>query len=88
MLQAERGRQYDKDGSGERSHTVVAKMFNALRGKDLAPSDVFLILEFVKLARQYSNPERLHMDSVQDKVSYSALWGEAIIGEHESALGS
>lgn len=88
MLQAQRGKQYDKNGTEERSHTVVANMFNALRGKDLAPSDIFLILEFVKLARQYSIPDRLHLDSVIDKVSYSSLWGEALIGEHERAVDS
>lgn len=87
-LQAERGAQYDKSGTEERSHTVVADMFNTLRGKDLAPSDIFLILEFVKLARQYSNPNRLHLDSVVDKISYSSLWGEALIGEHEQAVDS
>lgn len=81
-LQAERGAEFNKKGSEERSHTVVAGMFNLLRGKDLAPSDIFLILEFLKLARQYSNPERLHADSVLDKTSYSSLWGEALIDEH------
>lgn len=87
-LQAERGAEFNKKGSEERSHTVVAGMFNLLRGKDLAPSDIFLILEFLKLARQYSNPERLHADSVLDKTSYSSLWGEALIDEHTSAQKS
>lgn len=81
-LQKERGRDYDEAGLEERSHVVVCRMFNILRGKELAPSDIFLILEFVKLARQYSYPERLHLDSVLDKTSYSSLWGESLIREH------
>lgn len=82
QLQEERGRDYDKEGKEERSNHVVADLFNILKGEQvLAPSDVFLILEFVKLARQYSNPNRLHLDSVMDKTSYSSLWGEALIQE-------
>lgn len=81
-LQAERGAHYDTQGTEERSGAKVAAMFNTLRGTELEESDIYLILEFVKLSRQYSNPGRLHGDSVLDKTSYSSLWGEALFREH------
>ena len=81
-IQAERGAQYDTKGTEERSAAKVAAMFNVLRGTELVASDIYLILEFVKLSRQYSNPDRLHEDSVLDKTSYSSLWGEALFREH------
>jgi hypothetical protein len=81
QVQAERGKQYDAKGTGERSFQAAADAFNAVTGRDLKGSDVCLILEMVKLVRQYSSPDRLHEDSVLDKVSYSALWAEQITQE-------
>lgn len=80
-VQSERGKQYDATGSGERSFAAAASAFNAVTGKDLKGSDVCLILEMVKLVRQYSSPDRLHADSVLDKVSYSSLWAEELVKE-------
>ena len=77
-VQTERGKQYDASGTGERSFAAAASAFNAVRGKDLTGSDICLVLEFVKLVRQYSQDDRLHADSVLDKVSYSALWAEEL----------
>ena len=84
-VQAERGEQYDKSGSGERSFAAAAKAFNAITGKDLKGSDVCLILEMVKNVRQYSDPRRLHEDSVLDKVSYASLWAEELHKELANA---
>lgn len=80
-VQSQRGKQYDANGAGERSFAAAASAFNAVTGKDLKGSDVCLILEMVKLVRQYSSPDRLHGDSVLDKVSYSALWAEMLTSE-------
>ncbi len=80
-VQTERGKQYDASGTGERSFAAAAAAFNAVRGKDLTGSDICLVLEFVKLVRQYSQDDRLHADSVLDKVSYSALWAEELTKE-------
>lgn len=80
-VQLERGKQYDASGTGERSFDAAAVAFNCVTGKNLRGSDVCLILEMVKLVRQYSDPSRLHADSVLDKVSYSALWAEQITAE-------
>lgn len=77
-VQAERGKQYDANQTGERSFEAAAKAFNALTGSNLKGSDVCLMLVCVKAVRQYSNPDRLHDDSVLDLVSYAALWGEEL----------
>jgi hypothetical protein len=77
-VQAERGEQYDSKGTGERSFAAAAEAYNAVTGRDLKGSDVCLILEMVKNVRQYSDPTRLHADSVLDKVSYAVLWAEEL----------
>ena len=80
-VQSERGKQYDASGTGERSFKAAADAFNALTGNQLKGSDVCLLLVCLKAVRQYSNPARVHDDSVLDLVSYSALWGEEIYNE-------
>lgn len=80
-IQKERGQEYDSKSTKERSFKQAANAFNQLTGKNLKGSDVCLILECVKLVRQYSNPDRLHEDSILDKVSYSSLWAEEITSE-------
>jgi hypothetical protein len=80
-VQAVRAEQYDASKTGERSFNAAAQAYNAITGGELKGSDVCLILEMVKLVRQYSDPKRLHEDSVLDKVSYSSLWAEEITKE-------
>ena len=77
-VQVERGKQYDATGSGERSFKATAEAFNAITGASLKGSDVCLILQCLKDIRQYSDPTRLHEDSLLDKVSYASLWAEEL----------
>jgi hypothetical protein len=77
-VQAERGKQYDSSGSGERSFAAAAAAFNAITGRDLKGSDICLLLQILKDVRQYSDPSRLHEDSLLDKVSYASLHAEEI----------
>lgn len=79
-VQTERGEQYDSEG-GERSFQAVATAFNAITGKELKGSDICLVLQLLKDVRQYSNPNRLHEDSVLDKVSYASLHAEELTKE-------
>jgi len=81
QVQLERGKQYDASGTGERSFDAAAEAFNCITGKSLRGSDVCLILVMVKLVRQYSDPTRLHADSVLDMVSYASLWAEELTKE-------
>lgn len=81
QIQSERAKQYDASGTGERSFEAAAEAFNCVTGKNLRGSDVCLIMEMVKLVRQYSDPTRLHEDSVLDAVSYSSLWAEELTKE-------
>lgn len=79
-VQIERGKQYNSE-EGERSFKAVATAFNAITGKDLKGSDICLVQQILKDVRQYSNPTRLHSDSVLDKVSYASLHAEELTHE-------
>ncbi len=81
QVQLERGGEYDASGTGERSFDAAAEAFNCITGKHLRGSDVCLILELVKKVRQYSDPARLHADSVLDAVSYGSLWAGELTKE-------
>lgn len=77
-VQNQRGEQYDSKGTGERSFAAAASAFNAMTGQNLKGSDVCLLLACVKAVRQYSDPTRVHEDSLLDLVSYASLWAEEI----------
>lgn len=74
----ERGKQYEPQNSQnvkhENSFEPVAIAYNAVTGASLQGSDIALILDLLKKVRQYSNPTRLHFDSLVDSVNYTALW--------------
>lgn len=79
----ERGKQYDSP-DGERSFDKVAQAFSVVSGKQLAGSDVALILALVKIVRDQTgkNP---HEDSLVDLVAYAALYFEQRMGESKNA---
>lgn len=74
-LQEERGKQYDSP-DGERSFAKVAAMFSAATGIALESHYIALIQTHLKHVRAYSNTNKVHQDSLEDAVSYSALWAE------------
>lgn len=80
-VQAERGKQYDASGTGERSFDAAARAFNALTCEKLSGSDVCLLLTCVKVVRQNSNKSRLHDDSLLDGISYLSLWADELTKE-------
>lgn len=77
-VQNQRGEQYGPKGTGERSFAAAASAFNAMTGKNLKGSDACLLLTCVKAVRQYSDPTRVHEDSLLDLVSYASLWAEEL----------
>lgn len=79
-VQSQRGKEYQGDDN-ERSFQTVADAFNTITGRDLKASDICLILTTLKLVRQYSDPNRLHADSLLDGVSYMSLWAEELTRE-------
>jgi len=79
-LQEERGLQYDK--GQERSAAKVAQVFNTITGKDLTEEDVWMLLVVLKQVRYYSNVSAKHRDSVEDLISYAALFGESVLKEN------
>ena len=78
-IQEQRAAEYEQS-QGERSFAKIATIYNTLRGADLKPSDIALILSILKDVRLYSQ-DGLHRDSVIDKISYASLWGELIMEE-------
>ncbi len=83
-VQQERGREYDKAQSKERSFQKVANAFNAITGKDITAAEVCLMLQVLKDVRQWSN-DRLHHDSVLDGVSYASLKAEELYNQYETS---
>lgn len=79
-LLKERGKTYDTKG-GERSAAKVATAFNAVTGRDLSASEVWLILLLLKEVRQFSRKE-YHQDSAEDAVAYTALMAEELNNEN------
>lgn len=77
-VQEERGKQYDVTATSERSFKSTATAFNAITGSNLKGSDICLMLQILKDVRQYSNPNRLHEDSMLDKISYASLHAEEL----------
>lgn len=73
---ADRGEEYDST-NGERSGVKVAAAFSAITGKSITAAEVYLLLQLVKDARQWSRP-RYHEDSAIDCVAYAALKAEAL----------
>ena len=78
QVQKQRGEQYNSKGAGERSFAAAATAYNAITGHNLKGSDVCLMLQVLKDVRQYSDPTRLHEDSLLDKVSYASLHAEEL----------
>jgi len=76
-LLAERGAQYDKP-SGERSMGKTVTAFNIITGHTLSEAEGWLLLQLLKDVRQWQTPGKMHRDSAEDCVSYSALKAEAL----------
>lgn len=74
----ERAETYDQP-TGERSAAKTAKAFNAITGKDITESEVWLLLQLLKDVRQWSC-EDYHQDSAEDCIAYAALKAESLEG--------
>lgn len=72
----ERASTYDQP-TGERSAAKTAMAFNAITGKDIAESEVWLLLQLLKDVRQWSRKE-YHQDSAEDCIAYAALKAESL----------
>lgn len=79
---SDRAATYDQ-ADGERSAVKCAAAFNAITGKDLTESDVWLLLAILKMVRQFSTPD-YHKDSAEDLIAYSALLAESLEKQHET----
>jgi hypothetical protein len=71
----DRAATYDKP-DGERSMGKTVAAFNAITGRDLRESEGWLLLAVLKMVRSEQR-EAPHRDSIEDGISYAALYGEA-----------
>lgn len=92
-IQAERGKQYDKDDESscgqERSMERTVQLFNTLCGKDIAkqelsyPKEMYLresqgwLFMILLKLVRSESKKEPHEDSIKDLISYASLYGEA-----------
>lgn len=79
---SERGKEYDPNGTKERSFAEVAAAFNVVTGNRLKGSDVCLMLTLLKIVRQNA-AKGFHLDSAIDGVNYMALYAELLQKESQ-----
>lgn len=70
----ERGNQNGYDADKERSAAKIAKVFNALTGRDLTEQEAWTFMICLKLVRNQNKPRR---DNIVDLIGYAALLGES-----------
>ena len=70
---------FQKAVENVRSAAKTAKAFNAITGKDITESEVWLLLQLLKDVRQWSR-EDYHQDSAEDCIAYAALKAESLEG--------
>ena len=73
---AARGKQYDKDGTKERSMAKTVKAFNAITGQDLTAVQGWAFMQVLKQVRFFSNTTEPHRDSLIDNGAYALLQAE------------
>lgn len=74
----ERAETYDQP-TGERSAAKTAKAFNAITGRNITESEVWLLLQLLKDVRQWSRKD-YHQDSAEDCIAYASLKAESLEG--------
>jgi len=70
---------YDKP-EGERSMEATVTAYNAITGHSLTEANGWLLMAVLKMVRDNQRIEA-HVDSVEDFVAYSSLYGEARLNE-------
>jgi len=66
---------YDKP-EGERSMAATVTAYNAVTGQNITESHGWLLMSILKMVRDNQRTEP-HVDSIEDLIAYSALYGEA-----------
>jgi len=76
-LLKEKGKDYDT--GEERSMYTIVKVFNIITSHHLTETEGWLFMQLLKIVRQNTNKNILHVDSFYDDVAYSALKAESAI---------
>lgn len=74
----DRAATYDKP-EGERSIAQVVTAFNAIHGTAMTEVQGWHFMCLLKQVRAFSAPGKVHRDSLEDNIAYSALMGEAML---------
>lgn len=84
-LLANRGTLYDSP-EGERSMQKIVAVFRVYTGHDLSVKEGWLFMDCLKTVRALQK-NAFHLDSYEDKVTYSCLMAEAASQEQENPSG-
>ncbi|AZS06293.1 hypothetical protein MED16_gp53 [Pantoea phage vB_PagS_MED16] len=76
-IQLQRAAEHGYGEEGERTAAHVARIFNAITGRNLKERDIWIVMMALKLARNEAAPGR--EDTLIDLASYSSLLGECDI---------
>lgn len=76
-IQSQRAAEHGYGEEGERTAAHVARIFNAITGRNLKERDIWIVMMALKLARNEAAPGR--EDTAIDLVSYTSLLGECDI---------
>ena len=78
----DRGEEYDKGHSNERSMAATVTAFNAISGSMMSEQEGWLFMQVLKSVRLHTNPSSYHEDSAIDKIAYAALEAECWSKKH------
>jgi hypothetical protein len=71
-------------GDPVENHAHIARIFNAITGKDLSARDIAIVHQATKLARRQNTPA--HRDSYVDGAAYTGIEYECALAEREDQL--
>lgn len=83
-IQSQRAVEHGYGEEGERTAAHVARIFNAITGRNLKERDIWIVMMALKLARNEAAPGR--EDTLIDLASYSSLLGECDIAAEVTRL--
>lgn len=76
------GDRNDAYGDPVDNHEHIARIFNAITGRDLSAREIVLVHEATKLARRARNPR--HYDSYVDNAAYVGIEFECALAEFDA----
>lgn len=76
------GEREEAYGAPVDTHEHIARIFNAITGRDLSAREIALVHQATKLARRAKNPR--HRDSYVDGMAYAGIEYECALAEKDT----